>query len=186
MRPSPGICGVVLCAALTACQSGPTAPVPMDQTGILPAGRYLLSVGTMQAQDPACIGQNDAWGLFGPNIGAFVVLSAQGDAWVGRLESPLDGTLELHLRQGSGTAAAPTITGTLRGTMTHLVDRLLPTPARTVSFAGKDADNFATIDATLYQPGALIGTASGDVTFTHSSGTALACPEVTLTVGREP
>ena len=187
MRPSPALSGVMLCAVLTACQSGPTAPerVPpsQDPTGSLPAGRYFLSVGVALESEAPCTGPMNAWGPFGPNIAAFVVLAPQADAWVGRLESPSDGTLELQLRESGGNAAA--VTGTLHGHMTHLFDRFFSSPPRGVTFAGRDSSGAATLDGVRYAAAGVVGTATGEVTFTHTSGNTIACTEVTLILGSQ-
>lgn len=183
MRPSARL-AVLLCAALSACHGEPIAPdpIPPSQMGILTPGPYLLSVGIVTEQATSCIGRLEAWGLFGPNLGALITLSAQGESWVGRVEPPAAGTLELQLRQGNDAAA---ITGTLRGTMTHFLDRLVSTPPRTLSFAGKNANGSATLEARLFDPSAIIGTASGEITFTDTSGSPLACPAVALTLSRQ-
>ena len=179
MRPIPGILVVWLCAAVAACQGSPAAPEgPPVEAGVLPAGRYILSVSTGRLRDPSCTGPVEAWGPLGPSIGAAISLSARGDASVGRLERPSEGTLELELRQGS-EASAQTITGTLRGTMKHFLD-LVSAPRRTASFTGADASGSAALTATVLQSQFLTGTTSGGITFTHSSGAAVVCPKAAL------
>ena len=194
MRRSPVICGLVICAALAACQSGPTAPAlgrtdpgSTNQTSILSAGLYVLSVGNswlIAEPDPsACIGSTDAWAPFGPHIAAYMVVSPQGDGWIGRMELPADGTAELQVRR-SGTGVHPTLTGTLRGTMTDLFDRFLTNARRGVSF-GKDASASVLIDGTLLPADAFIGNASGDITFTPTSGGGLlSCSKAAVILSR--
>ena len=185
-RPS-AVCAFVVCMAVAACQSGPTTPEPVtgNQTGILPSGRYLLTVGNTSLTsepDPSCVGPKDAWAPFGPNVAAFVTLSPDADGWIGRMESPADGTAELHLRR-SGTGEPPALTGTLRGVMNHALDRFLSNSRRAVSF-GTDANGTTTVDGSLFTSDGFFGNASGAITFTPTSGGTLSCAKAVVVMGR--
>lgn len=186
MQLIPGHCmrpmlAAALCVALAACGDGPTAPdslpTPPVAAGSIAPGVYFLSVATTSEQP--CTGSVASWGFFGPAVGGTVTLSREADGWIGRAESPQEGDIELRLRAtASGDEEA--VSGSLRGRLNHFLDRLTFPPSSVV-LAGREPDGSAAFTgrkvASVLD---IFGNATGEVTFTHSSGTTVSCREVTL------
>ena len=127
----------------------------------------------------------DSWGFFGPAVGGTVTLSRDGDGWIGRAESPRDGDIELRLH-ASARGDETTVSGSFRGRLNHFLDSFTSTPS-SVMLAGREPGGSAAFTGIKSQVSPdIFGTAIGDVTFSHASGTTVTCPEVTLMLGRIP
>lgn len=174
---------LLYCITAACSGSAPTAPAPAPPTEptLLPQGRYIVTAGT--GSDPSCTGRMDSWGFFGPNVGGIVTVVRDGDGWSAHAASTTDGDVGLRLRRATGTGADTQISGEIRGTLLHFLDRF-STPPRSVSFAGARPGEVATLQGTFQPPiGAVFGSATGEITFTHSSGTTVVCQSVVMIIG---
>jgi hypothetical protein len=183
MRPLNAV-ALALSLLLLACghESSPVVPAPVaPNNSTLPAGRYFLGVG--KHPDAVCAGPIESWGIFGPNIAAAMVLERDGDGWVARSESASDGDLELRLRPESQAGTDVEVSGQIRGTARHTLDRFLPTPPRTASWGGE----WAVVNGRVIAPGHnLVGTVTGQIVFRDSLGVAVTCPVASLLFGVSP
>ena len=179
MRRSFASAAVVLFVATAGCGEGPTAPAAPDpartEPVLLPAGRYALTASS-RFDTAGCAGRLDSWGLFGPMVTGLVMLSIDGDGWSARGHSADDADFELKLRRaGPGLS----VTGSIRGRLTDYLDPFFTLPPRAIVFAGSEASASATLTLEMIKPGG-IGRAEGGITFAHTSGTTVACREVSV------